>query len=175
MSNRLILLGFFAYAALAPGAGLAAQADNPKPLGTFERWTAYSLTEGGQQVCYVASAPAKSDGKYAKRGDVFMLITHRPAQKSLDVVSFVAGYAFKPEAQAELAVGKDKFTLFVKDERAWAPDDKADATIVRAMSKGAEMVVRGTSARGTATTDHFSLKGFARAYDAINKACKVKR
>jgi len=134
------------------------------PQADRHGWTAYSYAENGQPVCYVAAAPAKSDGKYTKRGDVFMLITHRPSQKSLDVVSFVAGYPFKPESQAELTVGKDKFMLFVKEERAWAPDDKADSTIVR-----------GTSSRGTATVDHFSLKGFARAYDAINKACKVKR
>jgi len=164
MSKALILLSFFACVAAAAAAAQAAQQDGPKPIGTFERWTAYSYAENGQPVCYVAAAPAKSDGKYTKRGDVFMLITHRPSQKSLDVVSFVAGYPFKPESQAELTVGKDKFMLFVKEERAWAPDDKADSTIVR-----------GTSSRGTATVDHFSLKGFARAYDAINKACKVKR
>jgi len=171
MSNILPLFAFFLIIATVS----ARAQDGPKPVGTFDRWAAYSYVEKGQPVCYAATKPAKSDGKYDKRGDVFLLVTHRPGQKSLDVVSFVAGYPFKASSDAELSIGKDKFKLFTKDERAWAPDDKVDGAIVRAMAKGNEMVMRGTSARGTAPTDHFSLKGFVKAYDAINKACKVKR
>jgi hypothetical protein len=36
------------------------------------------------------------------------------------------------------------------------------------------MVVKGTSAHGTATTDTFSLKGMDTAYTAISKACGVE-
>ena len=39
------------------------------------------------------------------------------------------------------------------------------------MKKGNRMVVKGTSSRGTLTTDTFSLKGFTKAYGAIGKAC----
>ena len=33
------------------------------------------------------------------------------------------------------------------------------------------MVVKGTSSRGTVTTDTYSLRGFTAAYDAISGAC----
>ena len=43
-----------------------------------------------------------------------------------------------------------------------------------AMKGGKAMVVKGTSSRGTLTTDTYSLAGFTAAYAAIGKACKVK-
>jgi hypothetical protein len=39
------------------------------------------------------------------------------------------------------------------------------------MRAGSTMVVKGTSARGTRTTDTYSLKGVSAALDAIDKAC----
>jgi hypothetical protein len=46
--------------------------------------------------------------------------------------------------------------------------------IVAAMRTAETMVVKGTSAHGTATTDTFSLKGMDTAYMAISKACGVE-
>ena len=39
---------------------------------------------------------------------------------------------------------------------------------------GAEMVVTGTSWRGTETRDTYSLSGFSAAHKAISTACRVK-
>ncbi|MSP88202.1 MAG: hypothetical protein EXQ92_05225 [Alphaproteobacteria bacterium] len=154
---------------------MAVAQEAPRLIGTFERWTAYSYAEKGVPACYAAAKPATSRGAPDKRGEIFLLVTHRPNQKTFDVVSFVAGYAFKKGEAAELTIGKDKFKLFTEAERAWAPDDKTDRAIAQAMVKAGEMVLRGTPAKGQAVIDTFSLKGFTRAYDAISKACKVKR
>jgi hypothetical protein len=54
---------------------------------------------------------------------------------------------------------------------AWAPDETADRALVQAMAAGRQMVVRGTSSRGTLTTDTYSLSGFTRAHQEINRAC----
>jgi hypothetical protein len=43
------------------------------------------------------------------------------------------------------------------------------------MRNGSAMVIKGTSNRGTTTTDTYSLSGTSQAYEAINKACNVKR
>jgi hypothetical protein len=43
------------------------------------------------------------------------------------------------------------------------------------MSKGQQAVVKGTPQKGPATTDTFSLAGFAQALALIDKACDVKR
>ncbi|MFO1120388.1 MAG: invasion associated locus B family protein [Rhodospirillales bacterium] len=50
-------------------------------------------------------------------------------------------------------------------------DAAVDRAIVAAMKAGKAMIVRGTSARGTLTTDTYSLSGFSAALAAIDKAC----
>ena len=60
----------------------SAQAAEPKLIGEHGDWTAYMFMENNNKVCYMVSKPKKSEGNYSKRGDVFALITHRPAEKS---------------------------------------------------------------------------------------------
>ncbi|MEO5374030.1 MAG: invasion associated locus B family protein [Alphaproteobacteria bacterium] len=152
---------------------LPAVAQDVTTIGTRGDWTAYSFKEGKGKVCYAASLPARSEGNYAKRGDVFALVTHRPAEKSFGVVSIVAGYSYKPDSPVEMAIGDKMFKLISHGETAWASgsDDKA---IVAAMKNGNSMQVRGKSARNTETTDMFSLKGFSAALDTIDKACGTR-
>ena len=40
------------------------------------------------------------------------------------------------------------------------------------MRKGADLTVKGTSGRGTQSTDQYSLKGLAQALDKIEQECK---
>ena len=54
---------------------------------------------------------------------------------------------------------------------AWTKDSTADAKLGAQMKKGTTAILKGTSARGTLTTDTFSLKGFSKAYRDIQKAC----
>lgn len=156
-------------------AGLAgaASAQDVTVIGTHGKWTAYTYTENKQPVCYIAAKPEKSEGNYKARDEVLMLVTHRPGEKAFDVISMVAGYQYKPDTDAVLTVGAQKFELFtVGSDRAWARDAKIDRTIAQAMIKGNSAVVRGTSSRNTNTTDTFSLSGFTAAYKAISDTCK---
>ena len=142
-------------------------------IGTHGKWTAYTYTENKQPVCYIAAKPEKSEGAYKNRDEVLMLVTHRPGEKAYDVVSVVAGYQYKPDSDAVVTVGAQKFDLFtVGTDRAWARDAKIDRAIAQAMIKGNAAVVRGTSSRNTSTTDTFSLNGFTAAYKAISDTCK---
>ena len=151
---------------------LPAAAQQPKTIGTFDSWEALSFDEGGSLVCYASSEPVRAEGDYAKRGKVYALVTHRPAKKSLGVVTIIAGYAYEAGGDVTAAIGERTFTLFASGEAAWA-DDATDPKLVAAMKGGREMVVRGVSSRGTETTDTYSLAGFSRAYAAIGEACGV--
>ena len=149
-------------------------AQEAKLLGEFGDWEAYQESDGGKPVCYMGAQPEKAQGKYKKRGDTYVLITHRPADKSFGVVSVRAGYAFMKASEATVTIDKDSFRLFTDVGHAFAHDKKTDAALVKAMVRGANMVIRGTSSRGTKTIDTYSLKGVAAAWKAINKACKAK-
>ena len=149
----------------------AALASEPKLISAHDAWSAYSFKENGNIVCYMASEPIKAEGNYTRRGKIYALITHRPAEGSRNVFSYITGYPYKEGGNAVLSIDGETFNLFTQDESAWAPDSDMDNRIAQAVRKGSKMTVKGTSSRGTATTDTFSLKGSTAAHDAITKAC----
>ena len=174
LGTRLSPPGRAAPLLLAAGLGLAAGAvlaDDRKPLGVYGDWQAYTFDDNGAKACYIASAPTKHEGNYKARGDIFAIVTHRPSDKTRDVVSLLAGYSYDDSNPVEVAIDGKTFKLLPYGSVAWAPDSKLDRQLVSAMRAGNTMVVRGTSSRGTATTDTYSLMGFTKAYRAINKAC----
>lgn len=165
---------FTALAAVSLLALTAVSASAEDELGVFGDWSAFSDGKGKSRICYMASVPTKETGKYKTRGDSFMLITHRPAEKARDVVELRAGYTYKKDSEVTVTIGTTNFNLFTDGGTAWAKDAKTDRALAQAMIRGASMIVKGTSTRGTLTTDTYSLKGFSAAHKAIGKACGVK-
>ena len=148
-----------------------AQSGEPRLLGKYGDWSAYMFIENGSKVCYMISQPQTAQGNYSKRGKIYALVTHRPAEGSRDVFSYITGYSYKAGSDSSLEVDGSDYTLFTQDETAWAPDAESDRAIARAIRDGSRMIVKGTSSRGTATTDTFSLKGSSRAYKRISTEC----
>lgn len=156
-------------------AGVAkAQASEPRLIGTYGDWSSYVFEEDGNKVCYMASQPKKAEGNYTKRGDIFALVTHRPAEGSKNVFSYITGYTYKSGSDVTVKIDGNRFTLFTQGETAWTPDAGTDAKLAESIRKGSKMVIKGTSARGTLTTDTFSLSGSGAAHDAINRECGVR-
>ncbi|MBR5154796.1 MAG: invasion associated locus B family protein [Alphaproteobacteria bacterium] len=154
----------------------ASAANMPQEIGEYGDWTAYSYQEGKNLVCYMASTPKRDEGNYKKRGDIYAVVTHRPADKSFNVVNFVAGYNYKDNSKVVVKIGTTSFNnLFTNGDNAWAPDNQTDKKLVEAMQRGEKMTVEGVSFRGTKTKDTYSLKGFTNAYRAINAKCRSKR
>lgn len=169
--SQLALAALLAFS-LWPG---TASAQTPETLGKAGKWSAYTFLEEGKKVCYMSSAPDKQEGNYKVRDPVFALVTHRPALDSRDVVSFIAGYPLKPDADVTVVIdGRQRFLMFPSAETAWARDEKTDRSMVEAMIKGTTMVVSGVSARGTKTSDSYSLAGFTQIYRTISRACGIK-
>ncbi len=172
MSKSFLLAGFTLFFALMSAS--SAQASDPRELGRFGDWAAYVFEENGNKVCYMASQPEKAEGSYTRRGEVFALITHRPAEGSTNVFSYMTGYPYKAGSDATVMIDSQRFTLFTQDETAWTPYAETDEKLTNAIRKGSKMIVKGTSGRGTLTTDTFSLKGSGAAHDKINQECGVK-
>lgn len=144
-------------------------------LGGAQGWEAYSENVKGEKICYLMGKPSKSEPASAKRSGVYASVTHRPAEKRTNEVSFTSGYLFKEGSDADLTVDGRKFTLFTNKDGAWTRDTATDKAVVDALAKGKQAIIKGTSARGTATTDTYTLAGFAQALTQIDKACGVKR
>lgn len=171
MTLRHVFAGFTTILLL----GLAgqAQAQTPELIGNYGDWSAYSFTENGGKVCYMVSQPTKAEGNYSRRGDIFALVTHRPGQNTKNVFSYITGYTYKKDSDVTVEVNGNRHSLFTEKDMAWTPDQASDNRITDDIRRGSRMVVKGTSSRGTLTTDTFSLKGSGAAHDAISKACGV--
>lgn len=170
MSNRISIPAIVA-ALLVAAASIPAQADDF--VGTFGKWNVQTYEEGRSKVCLMWSQPTKSEGNYTRRGDVYAYVTQRPAKKRLNEISISIGYPFKKGSTLSISVGKARFKMFSQGDTAWNRQPLADAKMVKAMQAGATMTARGVSQRGTKTTDTFSLKGFTKAYAAMNRSCGI--
>jgi Invasion associated locus B (IalB) protein len=144
-------------------------------LGGLDAWKAYAYSEKSGKVCYLAGEPKKSQPASGKRQRPLAMITHRPGEKIANVVSFAEGYPLKEGSEVSLDIGGAKFDLFTKGDSAWARTPELDKSIVEAMAKGKQAIVKGTPQKGPATNDTYSLAGFAQALALIDKACDVKR
>ena len=173
MKNFLPIVTFtlFLLGIIVPA--LPAVAQNAEVHSRHGQWTVYTFEENGQTVCYMASPPNSDSGNYSKRGEISAQITHWPGAETKNVFSYVAGYPYKKGSTVSVEIGGRTFTLFTQGEMAWSPDAQTDASLIEAIKKGREMVVKGTSARGTLTTDTYSLSGSTAAHNAISKLCNV--
>jgi len=157
------------------GSSLAIAGNEPLLIKAYDKWSAYQYTEGANnKVCFMISSPTEEKGNYTSRGEVYMLITHRPADKTRDVVSIIAGYTYKSGSTVTINIDGKIFRMITQGDTAWAEDGATDKRLAQAILRGNRMVITGTSTRGTLTTDTYSLRGSSKAYRAIGSACGIK-
>lgn len=167
--RRLALSLLLSTAVCAP-----AMAEEASPIGSYRSWNGYSYTDGGKKICFMATKPTATLPAGATRGEIYAMITHRPAENSTGVVSIVTGYTYKPNSDVQVTIGNQRFSLFTDGDTAWARDDATDRALVAAIKGGSSMTVIGTSSRGTKTTDTYSLAGSSAAYQAISQNCGLR-
>ena len=152
-----------------------AQTGSSQLLGTFQAWSAYTNGSGTTKTCYVLAQPLSSTPKKAKRDPIYFLISDWPGRKAKNEAEIVPGYKFKDDSTVTAQIGAQKFTFFTKndtdDGTAWVQDVNDEAKLVEAMLHGVDVVVSGTSARGTETKDTYALGGLEQALDRIHSTC----
>jgi hypothetical protein len=159
----------------APTAATAAAGGvQPKLLGQYGDWGAYSANPGGKKICFALAKPASSEtvppGR--PRNPSYMFISSRPADKVSNEVSIIIGYPFKPSTEATADVGSTSFALYTQQDGAWIKNAAEEAHMIDAMRAGQSAVVKGVSAKGTQSTDTFALKGLSQALDRTGQECK---
>jgi Invasion associated locus B (IalB) protein len=153
-----------------------AQAEaGPKVLGTTKNWSAFSTGSGKSLVCYLVGKPAKTLPEHVNRGRIAANVAHRPGENTYNTVNFQLGYETKAGSSAELTIDGKKYELFTAKQSAWAGDAATDKNVTIALSKGKQAVIKAVSEHNKASTDTYSLEGFAPALALIDKACNVKR
>jgi invasion protein IalB len=146
----------------------------PTLLGQYGEWGAYTASPGGKKVCFTIAKPTASQTNPPDRprNPTYMFISSRPAEKVSNEVSIIIGYPFKPGTEASAAVGATSYALYTQQDGAWIKNAAEEAQLVDAMRAGQSAVVKGVSAKGTQSSDTFSLKGLSQALDRVGQECK---
>ena len=164
----------FAFAAPALAQPKPAGGDQPSLLGQFGDWGAYKATPGGKTVCFALSKPtsATTEPPGRARDASYVFVSTRPSEKVKNEISAIVGYPQKPGAETSAAVGSESFAMYTQNDGAWIKNAAEEAKLINAMRKGADLVLKSESTRGTKTTDTYSLKGLAQALDKVGEECK---
>ncbi len=154
--------------------GAAAGGAQPSLLGQFGDWGAYTASPNGRKVCFTLAKPSKASTEPPNRprDPAYMFISTRPAEKVSNEVSVVVGYGQKANADAVIDVGGSKFAMYTQNDGAWIKNAAEEPRLIEALRKGTDVIVRGESAKGTKTTDVYSLKGLTQALDRVGQECK---
>lgn len=157
-----------------PARSAAVSSDSPQLLGQFGDWGAYTASPGGRKVCFALAKPAsaKTDPPNRPRDPMYVFISSRPADNVQNEVSVMFGYQFKPNAEASLDVGGSSFLMYTQSDGGWVKNAAEEPRLVEAMRKAGDMTVKGVSARGTNSSDVYSLKGLAQALDRVAQECR---
>jgi len=155
-------------------AAVAAGSAEPTLLGQYGTWGAYAATPNGKKVCFALAKPSssKSNPPNRPRDPAYAFVSTRPAEKVSNEVSVMIGYTLKPGSESTLEVGGASYAMYTQGDGLWIKNAAEEERMVEAMRKSADVVVKGVSAKGTETTDVFSLKGLSQALDRVAQDCK---
>ena len=152
----------------------AAAPAQPKVLGQYGDWGAYTAAPDGKKVCFTLAKPKSSTTNPAgrKRDPAYVFISTRPSENVRNEISAIVGYPLRPSSDATAEVGSAKFAMYTQNDGAWIKNVAEEARLIEAMRKGADLTIRGTSSRGTQSVDVYSLKGLTQAMDRADQECK---
>ena len=155
-------------------AAAAAGGAEPTLIGQFGTWGAYTATPSGRKVCFALAKPSssKTNPPNRPRDPAYAFVSTRPAEKVVNEVSIMIGYALKPGSESSLEVGGASYAMYTQGDGLWIKNAAEEERMVEAMRKAADVTVKGVSAKGTETTDTFSLKGLSQALDRLAQDCR---
>ena len=162
--------------AAVPKSAAAAAAGGAEPIliGQFGTWGAYTAMPNGKKVCFALAKPttSKTNPPNRPRDPAYAFVSTRPSEKVFNEVSVMIGYALKPGSESTLEVGGASYAMYTQGDGLWIKNAAEEERMVEAMRRAPDAVVKGISAKGTETTDTFSLKGLSQALDRIAQDCK---
>jgi invasion protein IalB len=146
----------------------------PTLIGQFGTWGAYVATPNGKKVCFALAKPTSSKTNPANRprDPAYVFVSTRPAEKVVNEVSVMIGYQLKAGSESSLEVGGARYAMYTQGDGLWIKNAAEEERMVDALRKGTDVTIKGVSAKGTETTDVFSLKGLAQALDRLTQDCR---
>src|SRR6185295_15027515 len=139
----------------------------PALVAQYGDWGVYVSQAARTKICYALSQPKERLPATLKRDPGYFFVSTRPGENVKNEVSIIAGFTIKEGSDAIADIGGTTFTLYTKTDSAWVRNVADEARLVDTLRRGRDLTVKSTSARGNATTDKYSLTGFAQALDRV--------
>ena len=146
-------------------------AEDLKSLGKFKDWETFVLSQDGNKICFAQSIPIVRAPKKLKRDPSRLFVSFRPNENINNEISLTNGYEFKLKAPVEAKSGKKSYDMFSKGRFAWVVDNKDEKKLISTMKRASRLMIIGNTNKGDQTTDHYSMMGFTKAYNAAKKSC----
>jgi len=143
-----------------------------KSIGKFKDWESFTMIENENKVCFAQSIPLVRAPKKLKRDPSRLFVSFRPSENIKNEISVTGGYEYKIKDPVIAKSGKKEYDLFSKGKFAWVVDNEDEAKLIRTMKKASRLMIVGNTNKNNQTTDHYSMMGFTKAYNAAKKNCR---
>ena len=142
------------------------------PLAQAQTAASKGAKDAAKPAATTKPASSKTNPPNRPRDPAYAFVSTRPAEKVVNEVSIMIGYQLKPGSESTLEVGGASYAMYTQGDGLWIKNAAEEERMVEAMRKSADVTVKGVSAKGTETTDTFSLKGLSQALDKLAHDCK---
>jgi hypothetical protein len=142
-------------------------------LGTFNNWTAWTDSDGGAKICYIASNPQTREPSQLNHGDIaktFFIVTMRPTNRN-EVAVIVDFPISTTNANASATVDGQAYPMVTEGRSGWLASVEDEAGFVGGMRAGSTLQVRITSGAGNNTVHTYSLSGVTAALNRAAQEC----
>lgn len=162
MKRTFIIVSFVLFGTAGAGA-------QPSMLKQFDAWGVYAYKTGGSSSCYMLTIPKDQKPSDVDHGNnYFLLVPTRSAAAEYEPQAMM-GYPLKAGPSVSVRIGDQRFRLFTKEKNAWLRNPARVPEMIDAMRAGSEMIVKGTSWRGTETRYTYSLNGVTAALRRLER------
>ncbi len=171
-NNILKPISIFSLGAIMFLSASFALAQEATKLGTFNYWTAWKGTDANGVICYISSQPQDSQPTNVNRDPIHFLVVNRKGLGTKNEVQTLVGYPLKTGSTPQAILDGKAYAMIIEGSAAWLASSDDESAFVEGMIRGRELIVKGTSQRGTNTTDTYSLSGVTAAIAELEKSCK---
>ena len=135
-------------------------------------WGAYTASPGGKKVCFASPSrrARRPPPEPAARSRLHFHLL--PSRRKVRDESRSSSATAEPNADASIEISGAAYAMYTQADGAWVKNAAEETRLVDAMRKGADLTVKGTSAKGTASVDVYSLRGLPEALNRVGQECK---
>ena len=148
----------------------SASANTPRSTGKYKNWESFTAQTDKGKICFAQTIPTKRAPASIKREKSKLFVTFRPSENIKDEVSMTSGHDYK-SSTVTASSGKKRYSFFSQKNFAWLLDDQEERGFIKTMKKATNVIVKARTTKGAETTDHYSMMGFTKAYNAAKKSC----